>query len=79
MRRMTYTLKSELPDCVRHFIHPGHLIDLGGMSRGPYFEPTPIDPNTISIHWSNATHHHHKDTPIQGSVYHQLLVQMNLL
>ena len=80
MRMMNSNMSNHMPDSNQYFIQRENFMDIGGISsHGPFFEPTPIHPNCMVIHWSNATHKDRKDNPIEGSVYHKLLKYVGLV
>lgn len=79
MNIMGNVLKRSMQNPQDYFLSQKYFLDLGMRSNGPFFESTPLPEDVYIIHWSNATIHKHKNTPIHGSIYHQLLLSVGLL
>lgn len=79
MREIGRQHRKYFPFSSRQILNSRLYMDLGCLSKGPFFEATEIPEEVIMIHWSNATHVGRKSDPIPGSVYHQLLKQMKLV
>lgn len=68
-----------VPDCPRFILDESKYMDVGNRQEGPFFEDVAIPEEVRMIHWSNATHNQRKDSPIPGSVYHRMLVEVGLV
>jgi len=79
MREIGRQHRKYFPASSRHMLNSRLYMDLGGRSKGPFFEAVTIPQEVMMIHWSNATHVERKNDPIPGSVYHQLLEQVKLV
>lgn len=79
MREIGRQHRKYFPFSSRQILNSRLYMDLGGLSKGPFFEAIEIPEEVMMIHWSNATHVERKNDPVPGSVYHQLLKHVNLV